>query len=217
MCTTCACDPPVSSSGTSTIDPAVTPTVELDDLTLTADSTVVGNGATITVVTGKRAFSVGDKKLVVRNITIDGGDVYPSSRRRMRLLLSTCDTPGASGAKACIGGIAHADVGTMEFEDAVLKGGNAKYGGCLYGQNGATIKLTRTIVKDCSIDSDASGSFSATTDTLVGGAGIYLRGSSSTLTMVNSDLLTNTCGDQTGTNWQKYCSVGALHLADGAS
>ena len=217
MCTTCACDPPVSSSGTSTIDPAVTPTVELDDLTLTADSTVVGNGATITVVTGKRAFSVGDKKLVVRNITIDGGDVYPSSRRRMRRLLSTCDTPGASGAKACMGGIAHADGGTMEFEDAVLKGGNAKYGGCLYGQNGATIKLTRTIVKDCSIDSDASGSFSATTDTLVGGAGIYLRGSSSTLTMVNSDLLTNTCGDQTGTNWQKYCSGGALHLADGAS
>lgn len=209
MCTTCACDPPVSSSGTSTIDPALTPTVDLDDVVaLTADATIVGNGATIKVKTGKRAFSVGNKKLVVRNITIEGGDVYDDS---------SCDTPGASGAKACMGGIAHADGGTMEFEDAVLKGGNAKYGGCLYGQNGATIKLTRTIVKDCTIDSDASGSFSATTDTLVGGAGIYLRGSSSTLTMVNSDLITNTCGDQTGTNWQKYCSGGALHLADGAS
>ena len=215
MCTTCACDAPVQSSGTSIIDPAVTPTVELDDLTLTADSTVVGNGATITVKTGKRAFQAGNKKLVVKNITIEGGDVYPSSRRRR--LLSSCDTPGASGAKDCMGGIAHTDGGTLEFEDAVLKGGNAKYGGCLYGQNGATIKLTRTIVKDCTIDNDASGTFSATTDTLVGGAGIYLRGSSSTLTMVNSDLLTNTCGDQTGTNWQKYCSGGALHLADGAS
>jgi hypothetical protein len=210
-CTTCGCDPPVSTSGNSTV---TTPTFELDALTLTADATIVGNGATITTKTGSRTFSVGSNKLVISNVTIVGGNVYTTSSRR-RLLADSCDTPGATNAKACMGGVAHADGGTMEFTDVVLKGGNAKYGGCLYGQNGATIILTRTVVVNCTIDDAASGTFSETTDTLVGGAGIYLRGSSSTLTIINSDLKTNACGDQT--NWGNYCSGGALHLADGAS
>ena len=213
MCTTCACDPPVdpSTGGTTTINATATPTFQLDDLTLSADTTIVGNGATITVGANKRAFVAGDKKLVVSDVTIVGGDVYSSSRRRLRRLLSSsCDTPGAAGAKECMGGVAHTDGGTLEFTDTVIKGGNAKYGGCLYGQNGATIKLTRTIVVNCTIDVAATGS---ATD-ITGGAGVYLHGSSSVLTAVNSDFTTNKCG---ATNTLNYCYGGAIYLTSSAS
>lgn len=73
VCTTCSCDPPVATSGTSSVDASKGEITLESTVTLAGDSTVVGNGATIKAKTGTRAIQVGNHKLVMKNITIEGG------------------------------------------------------------------------------------------------------------------------------------------------